>query len=168
MASLVPGELFPLSPPLKLPQSFQPYLGEFPFSKNSTLYPKTLFCFVFLSFVIFRAAPAAHGGSQARGLIRAIAAGLLQSHSNSGSKPHLRPTPEPQQLGIQTTSAAYTTAHGNARSLTHCTRPGIKPATSWFLVRFVSTIHGQEFLKDTDFTSRSIPPSPSGTFPKCK
>ena len=34
---------------------------------------------------------------------------------------------------------AYTTAHGNAGSLTHWERPGIKPATSRFLVRFVST-----------------------------
>ena len=32
----------------------------------------------------------------------------------------------------------YTTAHGNTRSLTHWARPGIKPATSWFLVGFIS------------------------------
>uniref|UniRef100_A0A8D0YF32 Sm domain-containing protein n=1 Tax=Sus scrofa TaxID=9823 RepID=A0A8D0YF32_PIG len=53
-------------------------------------------------FAFFRAAPAAHGGSQARGLIRAIAAGLHHSSRNAGS-------------------------------LTHGARPGIKPATSWFL-----------------------------------
>ena len=35
-------------------------------------------------------------------------------------------------------SATYTTAHGNARSLTHRMRPGIKPETSWFLVGVVS------------------------------
>jgi len=46
------------------------------------------------------------------------------------------PTPQPQQCGIQATSVTYTTAHGNAGSLTHRARPGIKPATSWFLVRF--------------------------------
>ena len=34
---------------------------------------------------------------------------------------------------------AYITAHGNARSLTHRVRPGIKPASSWILVRFVTT-----------------------------
>ena len=28
-------------------------------------------------------------------------------------------------------SATYTTAHGNARSLTHLGRPGIEPASSW-------------------------------------
>ena len=36
----------------------------------------------------------ADGGSQARGRIGAVAAGLCQSHSNSGSKPGLRPTPQ--------------------------------------------------------------------------
>ena len=38
--------------------------------------------------------PMAYGGSQARGLIRAVATSLHQSHSNSGSEPRLRPTPQ--------------------------------------------------------------------------
>ena len=50
------------------------------------------FFFVFLS--IFRAAPAACGGSQARGLMGAVASSVRQSCSNSKSKPHLRPTPQ--------------------------------------------------------------------------
>ena len=37
-------------------------------------------------------APAAYGASQARGLIVAIATGL--GHSNAGSEPRLRPTPQ--------------------------------------------------------------------------
>ena len=40
----------------------------------------------------------------------------------------------------------YTTAHSNAWSLTHWARPGIKPTTSWFLVRFVSAAPRQELL----------------------
>ena len=54
------------------------------------------FFFVFLSVVvaISWAAPAAYGGSQARGLIGAVATGLHQSHSNAGSKPRLQPTPQ--------------------------------------------------------------------------
>ena len=44
--------------------------------------------------LFFRAAPAAYGDSQARGLIRATAAGLHHSHSNARSKPCLRPTPQ--------------------------------------------------------------------------
>ena len=40
------------------------------------------------------AAPAAYGGSQARGRICAVAASLHQSHSNSGSNPYLQPTPQ--------------------------------------------------------------------------
>ena len=36
----------------------------------------------------------AYGGSQARGLIGAVAAGLRHSHSNARSKPSLQPTPQ--------------------------------------------------------------------------
>ena len=45
-------------------------------------------------FGLFRPAPAAYGGSQATGPVRAIAASLHHSHSNAGSRPHLRPTPQ--------------------------------------------------------------------------
>ena len=54
--------------------------------------------------------------------------------------------PQPHQRGIWATSVAYITAHGNARSLTHWARPGIEPATSWFLVRFVSAVPVWELL----------------------
>ena len=50
--------------------------------------------FFFLCFAFSRAAPAPYGGSQARGLIGAIADGLYHSHSNAGSEPRLRPTPQ--------------------------------------------------------------------------
>ena len=56
---------------------------------NSLYY---FFNFVFLLFLW--AASVAYGGSQARGLIGAVAAGLHQSHSNTGSEPHLQPTPQ--------------------------------------------------------------------------
>ena len=45
-------------------------------------------------FAFSRAAPVAYGGSQARGRIRTVAAGLRQSHSNEGSELHLQPTPQ--------------------------------------------------------------------------
>ena len=62
-------------------------------------------CFIFLFlFLLFRAAPAAYGGSQTRGLIGATAAGLHHSHSHGG---------------IWAASVTYTTVHGNAGSLTH-------------------------------------------------
>ena len=73
---------------------------------------------LFCLFVLFKPTPTAYRDSQARGLIGAVAASLHQSH---------------------TTSAAYTTAHSNIRSLIHWARPGIKPSTSWFIVGFVST-----------------------------
>ena len=44
-----------------------------------------LFCFV---FCLFRATPAAHGGSQARGRIAAVASSLYHSHSNARSLTH--------------------------------------------------------------------------------
>ena len=50
-----------------------------------------------------------------------------------------RPTPQPQQCGIQAAPVTYTTAHGNARSLTHGVRPGIKSASSGMLVRSIAT-----------------------------
>ena len=46
--------------------------------------------------------------------------------------------PQPQPHQVQAASATYTTTQSNARFLTHWGRPGIKPATSWFLVGFVS------------------------------
>ena len=55
----------------------------------------------------------AYGGPQARGLIGAVAAGLGQSHSNTGSKPSLQPTPQ---------------LTGNDGSLTHGARPGTEPS----------------------------------------
>ena len=54
-----------------------------------------IYLFIFLVFLLFLwAAPAAYGGSQARGRIGAVATGLRQSHSNAGSKPRLQPTPQ--------------------------------------------------------------------------
>ena len=48
--------------------------------------------FGFLFFCLFKAAPTAYEGSQARGWILAIAAGLHLSLSNVGSEPRLQPT----------------------------------------------------------------------------
>ena len=48
----------------------------------------------FFLFFFFRAAPAAFGGSHARSLIGAVAAGQHHSHSNAGSELRLQPTPQ--------------------------------------------------------------------------
>uniref|UniRef100_A0A8D1ASX5 Uncharacterized protein n=1 Tax=Sus scrofa TaxID=9823 RepID=A0A8D1ASX5_PIG len=70
-------------------------------SKHGDPYPRTtvsrdrplpLFFFFFFFFLLFRATPAAYGGSQARCQIRVTAAGL--HHSNTSSKPQLRATPQ--------------------------------------------------------------------------
>ena len=69
--------------------------------------------------------------------------GLLPRHMEvprlrSNRSCSCQPTPQPQQQGIQAVSSTYTTAHGNARSLSRWARPGIKPPSSWMLVGFVN------------------------------
>ena len=49
----------------------------------------------------------------------------------------------------------YATAHSNTGSLTHWVRPGIKPATSWLLVGFDSTVPQRE-LRDIHFSNNSF------------
>ena len=89
----------------------------------SVFLPYFLFYFIlfFLSFFfcLFKATPAAYGSSQARGQIT-------------------QPVPQPQQRGIQPASETYAMAHGNARSLTCWTSPGIEPVSSWILAGFVN------------------------------
>ena len=54
-----------------------------------------LFIYLFIClFAISWATPVAYEGFQARGLIRAVATSLHDSHSNAGSEPHLRPKPQ--------------------------------------------------------------------------
>ena len=48
----------------------------------------------FFFFFLFRAALMAYGSFQARGQIGAAADCLQHSHISTGSKPHLRPTPQ--------------------------------------------------------------------------
>ena len=56
----------------------------------------SIFIYLFIYHLFFRAAPTAYGGSQARGPIGAVASGLHHSHSNVGSelRLHLRPIPQ--------------------------------------------------------------------------
>ena len=49
---------------------------------------------LFYFILLFRAAPAAYGISQARGWIGAAAASLYHSHSNNRSELRLQPTPQ--------------------------------------------------------------------------
>jgi len=85
----------------------------------------------------------AYGGSQTRGQMGAIATGLRHSHSNTGSEPHLQTTPQLQQCQIRAVSVTYTTTHSHVTSLTHRARPGIKPTSSWILVRFITLTHDE-------------------------
>ena len=53
--------------------------------KDTTNIITGIYIIFFLSFCLFRATPTTYGGSQARGLIRAVAAGLPHSHSKARS-----------------------------------------------------------------------------------
>ena len=52
------------------------------------------FFLLFFFFLLFWATPVANASYQARGQIRAIAAGLHHRHSNTGFEPRLQTTPE--------------------------------------------------------------------------
>ena len=88
-----------------------------------TKYNNNNYYYTWLPYLLFRAASAACGGSQARGRIGATAAGLC--HSYIRSKPCLQPIPQ---------------------LTTRPVKPGIEPTNSSFLVRFVSTAPRQELL----------------------
>ena len=69
-----------------------PHLYDFP---QTPITP-----FFILFYCLFKATPEAYGNSQARGPVRAAAASLCHSHSNSRSEPCLRPTPQRTQRWI--------------------------------------------------------------------
>ena len=95
-------------------------LRKFPLflARNYFMYV-CIYVFIYLlSFCLLY--PAAYGGSQDRGLLRAVAAGLCHS------------------TAILDPSHVCDLDHSNAGSLTHWARPQIQPATSWFLVGFVN------------------------------
>ena len=66
------------------------------YSTGLLVFPITalLLLLLFCLFAFPKAAPTAYGGSQGRGPIGAVAAGLHQSHSNAGSEPRLQPIPQ--------------------------------------------------------------------------
>ena len=103
-------------------------------SVSFALFPYFPICgfFFFFFFCLFRAVPLAYGGSQARGWTGVVAADLFDSHSNTRSQPCLWPI--------------YTTGHGNTRSLTLWVMPGIKLASSWMVIRFLSAESWRELL----------------------
>ena len=74
-----------------------------------------------------------------------------------------QPTPQPQQHRVWATSVPYTTAQGNARSLTHWVRLGIKPESSWILVGFVITEPQWELLVIRFLTENSQTPHTSSS-----
>ena len=79
--------------------------------------------YLFIYF-LFRATPTAHESSQAKG-------------SNQSYSCRLQPR-------IRAASATDATAQGSAGSLTHWSRSGMEPASSWILVGLVATAPQRE------------------------
>ena len=61
-------------------------------SKGTATWSLTVTEMLLFVFFFFKATPEAYGSSWAKGQIRAGAAGLYHSHSNTRSEPHLQPT----------------------------------------------------------------------------
>ena len=92
-------------------------------------------------FCYFRAAPLAYGGSQPRRRIRAAAAAL--HHSNSESKPHLRPTP---QL-MATLDPQHTEQGQGSNPQPHGSQSGsLTTAPQWGLPHLLLNQHLKRFL----------------------
>ena len=70
------------------------------------------------------------------------------SGSNRSCSCQPTPQPQPQQPHqIPAGSVTHTEAQSNTRVLTHWKRPGIEPASSWILVRFITAEPQQELQK---------------------
>ena len=80
------------------------------------------FCLFF-----FRASPVAHGNSRLGVKLEQV---IFKNRSH-------RPMPQPQPRQIWAMYVTYSTAHSNTGPSTHSVRPGIQPASSQMLVRFV-------------------------------
>ena len=101
------------------------FLWIYTLSKKEKFFFKTkykILSFLFLSF--FQGRTLSICRFPGWGWIRAVAVGLCHSHSNARSR---------------AMSATYIIAHGNAGSLTHWAKLGNEPASSWLLIRFIST-----------------------------
>ena len=78
--------------------AIQPIDWELPYAAGEALKriknPQEIMCVCIYRESLFRATPTPYGGSQARGRIRAAAAGLHHSHSHTRSEPCLWPAPQ--------------------------------------------------------------------------
>ena len=137
----VPGALLSLKPTsLSNPCPFI-YLTTWILGNRLELMAQVTFAvFVGPFLCFFRAAPMAHENCQRRGRLGAAAANLCHSQAMWGPS----------------WSATHTTIHGNAGSLTHWLRPGIKPRSSWILVGFITTEPQRELLTFAVFEVRLL------------
>ena len=116
------------------PSRFQHFQGELFFCFVCMFSFFSLFFFFFLFFGLFRAIPMAYEGSQARGLIGATVAGLHQS-------------PTATQVPSCICNLHHSSRQHWILNPLSWARPGIEPASSWILVRLISSEPRWELLK---------------------
>ena len=73
--------------------SLLPPAGKFLVLQKYKLQREITVLYFYFFICLSRVAPAAYGGSQARGRIGAVVTSLYHRHSNTRSELHLRPTP---------------------------------------------------------------------------
>ena len=102
--------------------------------------------------LFFRAAPEAHGGSQARGPVRAIAAGLPHS------------SPQRRILSSPCEARDWTRILVDARWIRFCSAPAGAPEDWWFYL-YGERVNFDRNLKQLDVSCGKHPPRVPQTFP---
>ena len=107
---------------MRVVEKVMPIIKQSHVSYSIIILKKLQVQFGLLIFFLFRAVATIYGNSQDRGQIRVTAAGRRHSH-----------------VAMRDWSCICDLHHSNARFLTHWVSPGVKPSSSWILVKFVST-----------------------------
>ena len=111
---------------------------------------------IFFLCVFFGAAPEVYGGSQARGLIRATAAGLHHSHSNVRSLTHwVRPEIEPMSSWILVGFVNFWASVGAPRFISFTFVLVLLPALAWFSIMMLNR-SGQSRYHCCQFKGRAF------------
>ena len=97
------------------------------------LYINNTFIYIYIYIVFFRAAPMAYGGSQTRGRIGAVAAGLHHSHNMWDLSHWVRPVIEPASLWLLVRSSPLS-YNGNSNKTFKNERNANKLETFWMSI----------------------------------
>ena len=123
-----------------------------------------------LCVCLFRTAPMAYGGSQARGQIGAVTVGPCHGHSNTGSEPHPRNTP--QLLNPLSEARDRKCVLMDASQICFCWATSGMPTLAFYIimlfsinpVQCLSTLQHKHFSQGPDMQVWMIWPGPGVKF----